>query len=133
MVKKPKPKPKPKFEQFMQIEHDALLARLDAVRSAIVHAGEKGRALEADARRIIRGVLPPEYGLGTGFVASTDATGAVVLSKQLDIIIYDALRSAPLMSVGTCEVYPIEAVYGYVEVKASLTRAKDCKRPVIPS
>jgi hypothetical protein len=51
MVKKPKPKPK--FEQFMQIEHDALLARLDAVRSAIVHAGEKGRALEADARRII--------------------------------------------------------------------------------
>ena len=42
------------------------------------------------------------------------------LSQQLDIIIYDAIRSGPIIKLDTCEVFPLEAVYGYVEVKATL-------------
>ena len=47
------------------------------------------------------------------------------LSSQLDIIIYDAIRSGPIISLETCEVFPLEAVYGYVEVKATISSSSD--------
>jgi len=128
-----KPKSKPNFKEFVDIEQQGLRARLDAVRAAISHAGEKGRALEADVQKLLRSFLPAEYGLSTGFIASRTPDGNVEISKQLDIIIYDALRAAPLMTIGTSDVFPIEAVYAYVEVKASLTQSKNLKRPASSS
>ncbi len=108
-----KPKSTPNFKEFVGIEQQGLRARLDAVRAAISHAGEKGRALEADVQKLIRSFLPAEYGLSTGFIVSRTPDGNVEISKQLDIIIYDALRAAPLMTIGTSDVFPIEAVYAY--------------------
>jgi hypothetical protein len=128
-----KPKSTPNFKEFVGIEQQGLRARLDAVRAAISHAGEKGRALEADVQKLIRSFLPAEYGLSTGFIVSRTPDGNVEISKQLDIIIYDALRAAPLMTIGTSDVFPIEAVYAYVEVKASLTQSKNLKRPASSS
>jgi hypothetical protein len=64
-------------------------------------------------------MLPPEYGLTTGFVAWNSPEGSR-LSPQLDLIIYDAIRHAPLVHLETCDVMPLESVYGYVEVKASI-------------
>lgn len=100
------------------------MARLAAVRLSISHAGEKGRELELQVRRLLRELLPPEYGLTTGFVAWLSPNGPV-LSSQLDIIIYDAIRHSPLIHLDACDVLPLEAVYGYVEVKASLCSTSD--------
>lgn len=106
-----------------------LVARLDSVRSAIEHAGEKGRDLELHVWRLLRDLLPAEYGLTTGFVAF-EKDGEVQLSSQLDLIIYDAVRYSPLVHLESCDVLPLEAVYGYVEVKAVVRSSVRCiKKP----
>jgi hypothetical protein len=119
----------PKFKEFVRIEQKLLTARLDAARAAIHHAGEKGRALEFAARQLVRSFLPAEYGLSSGFVAYQEPDGTVRLSKQLDIIIFDAVRAAPLISLESCDVFPLEAIYAYVEVKATLSTSKNLRNP----
>jgi len=109
----------PEFGELSQIEEELLAAKLRAVRKSITHAAEKGRALEAEVANFLRGLLPAEYGISTGFVVYHTKNGPK-LSPQLDIIIYDAIRSGPIARLSTCDVFPLEAVYGYVEVKASI-------------
>lgn len=114
----------PQFYVLAKIEEDSLLAKLEAVRNTISHAGEKGRSLETEISNLLRAFLPAEYGLSTGFVAYHTSNG-VRLSTQLDIIIYDSLRCGPIARLGSCDVFPLEAVYGYVEVKVSLQSSSD--------
>lgn len=117
----------PDFASLSRIEEQLLAARLDAVRKSITHSGEKGRAVEQQVRRLLRELLPPEYGLTTGFVVWLSPDGPA-LSSQLDIIIYDAVRYGPLIHPETCDVLPLEAVYAYVEVKASLRSSSDAAK-----
>jgi hypothetical protein len=114
----------PDFAVLNGIEEQILAARLQAVRASLTHAGEKGRDLEFHVRRLLRDLLPAEYGLTTGFVAYVE-DGAIKLTKQLDILIYDAVRHGPLIHMETCDVLPLEAVFGYVEVKATLRSSSD--------
>jgi Domain of unknown function (DUF6602) len=114
----------PQFSELNKIEEELLVAKLQAARMAIVHAGEKGRALEHEVHTLLRSILPAEYGLSTGFIVFHTDDGPR-LSSQLDVIIYDAIRSGPLISLETCDVFPLEAVYGYVEVKATLQSSSD--------
>lgn len=113
------------FIELGRIEEQALLAKLRAVRSSIEHASEKGRSLEFEVIRVLREFLPVEYGLSSGFVAWLSPDGPK-LSPQLDVIIYDAIRFGPLIQLGPSAVFPLEAVYGYIEVKASL-RSSDAE------
>ena len=114
----------PNFSDLRQIEEKAILARLEAVRKTISHAGEKGRALESEVTKLLSTFLPKEYGLSTGFVAYHTSSG-IELSSQLDIIIYDSVRGGPLARLGSCDVFPLESVYAYVEVKASIQSTSD--------
>ena len=118
-----KPK-RPSFSKISLIEERGLLDKLQLARELISHPAEKGRSLEEEVAAILRTILPPEYGVGTGFVVFHGKQGPE-LSTQLDIIIYDAVRSGPLGRLAACEVYPIEGVYGYVEVKASINLQGD--------
>jgi hypothetical protein len=119
----------PDLNEFYKIEEASLTAKLEAIRAVMSHAGEKGRALEAEVSKLLRSILPSEYGLSTGFIAFEKEAGCFELSSQLDIIIYDAIRSGPLARFETCDVFPLEAVYGYVEVKASLCTSKKEEPP----
>lgn len=114
----------PNFLALSKIEEDLLVSRLDAARKAISHAGEKGRSLEAEVTTLLRSFLPEEYGLTTGFIVYHAQTGPT-LSPQLDIIIYDSIRSGPIARLATCDVLPLEAVYGYIEIKASIQSTSD--------
>jgi hypothetical protein len=114
----------PDFMALSKIEEDLLVSKLNAARKAISHAGEKGRSLEAEVTTLLRSFLPEEYGLTTGFIVYHAQNGPS-LSPQLDIIIYDPIRSGPIARLATCDVLPLEAVYGYVEVKASLQSTSD--------
>ena len=119
----------PDFTKLTALEEVALAARLDAIRATITHGGEKGRALEQSVLLLLRDILPAEYGLSTGFVAYR-ADGEIKLSRQLDIIIYDAVRTGPLARLTACDVFPLEAVYGYVEIKATIQSSSDeAKKP----
>lgn len=112
------------FEEFTEIENNILCSRLKAIRAVVNHSGEKGRALENTVSSFLRSILPREYGVSTGFIAYSTDEG-VKLSSQLDIIIYDALRGAPIVSLESCDIFPIEYVYAYVEVKTSVKSSSD--------
>lgn len=114
----------PDFLELSRIEEDFLTGRLEATRKSIYHAGEKGRSLEGEVMTFLRTFLPSEYALSTGFVVY-HSVGGIRLSPQLDIVIYDPLRSGPIARLTTCDVFPLEAVYGYVEVKASIVSTSD--------
>ena len=113
---------KPGFSKISDIQERALRDQLLAARELISHPAEKGRSLEGEVSAVLRELLPSEYGIGTGFIVSHTEDGPQ-LSSQLDVIIFDAIRGGPLGRLAACEVYPIENVYGYVEVKASLCLA----------
>jgi hypothetical protein len=63
---------------------------------------------------LLRRYLPRRFGIGTGFVGAAHAK-----SHQSDIIFYDALQNAPLYESEAFAIYPIEIVYGVVEVKTN--------------
>lgn len=114
----------PNFAELLRLEEAALAAQLGAVRAAITHPGEKGRGLEQHSLALLRRLLPAEYGLATGFVACAqcvaDGGHRVDLSPQIDVIIYDAVRGAPIVDLGSSQVLPLECVHAVVEVKSSL-------------
>lgn len=117
------PKP-PSFSAIARADENAFAAQLGIVREALAHQGEKGRALEAATMAILRPYLPAEYGLSTGFVVAPSADGATVMTSQLDIIIYDAVRGGPIVRLGTCDVFAYESALAWIEVKASLRSSK---------
>jgi hypothetical protein len=83
------------------------------------HAGEKGRLNETHFTSILRRYLPRRFGIGSGFVVSANKNKP--WSHQCDIIIYDALNNAPLYESPAFSIYPIEMVYGVIEVKTDIS------------
>lgn len=110
------------------VEGLSLLAKQmnEQVRLLIDHPGEKGRAAENIARSLIRAVLPKKFAIGSGFIVTS--TGK--RSPQLDIVLFDEQMNAPISLSGEIGVFPIECVYGTVEVKhrlASFTLAQTAR------
>lgn len=117
------------LEEAWTKEQELLNAQLQIARAVLDHRGEKGSSLEGYVRKFLRQCLPLQYGITTGFIAlpPKELGGEPSISKQLDVIIYDAMISAPLISFPTCDVLPLEGVLGYVEVKANLKSRDELK------
>lgn len=82
------------------------------------HNGELGRLNETHLVNLLRSYLPPKIGIGTGFIECGGADPRQ--SSQCDIVLYDALNSTPLYQSQSWSIYPIEMVYGVIEVKTAL-------------
>lgn len=80
------------------------------------HPAESGRAREQVIRAFLERLIPPDYGIDTGFVI--DALGGV--SRQVDVVIYRKQR-APVLEIGGIKHFMVESVSAVVEVKASVT------------
>ena len=80
------------------------------------HSGEKGGKREGSFKENLRKVLPARFGLGRGEVV----TSRNEVSKQCDLIIFDAERGLELLHDEGSGLYPIESVYGTIEVKSDL-------------
>jgi hypothetical protein len=61
-------------------------------------------------------MLPGRFSLGTGFAITASGRS----SSQLDLVIYDAINNAPIILEGGAGLFPIECLYGFVEVKTIL-------------
>jgi hypothetical protein len=70
--------------------------------------------------QLLRTYLPPKIGIGTGFIVS--GGDSAQQSPQCDIILYDSLNNAPLYKSDAWSIYPIEMVYGVIEVKTTLNK-----------
>ena len=117
----------PDLDELLEQEEEDLLGKLRRVRSAINHPGEKGTSLESEVCDFVRSFLPGEYGVSNGFILYHGENG-IELSPQLDVIIYDAIRSGPIVRLGSCDVFPLEAAYAYIEVKAQLASTSDAAK-----
>ena len=85
------------------------------------HNPELGRLNETHLVKLLREYLPPKIGIGTGFIVCGGSKP--LQSPQCDIIFYDNLNNAPLYKSRVWSIYPIEMVYGVLEVKTTLNRA----------
>lgn len=112
----------PSFEQLFEGNRKILQTESEYFSTLTQHPGEKGLLNESHLRKLIARYLPKKFGIGTGFVVSSK-TFPERRFKQLDLIIYDALNNAPLYQSEAFGIFPIEMVYGYIEVKTTLRNA----------
>jgi len=103
------------FQNYLNLEYDRLIARIDSFRSllphptrdAALHSGEEGRYLESIFETFLRERLPASCGVGTGFIVNTNSG---VTSYQTDILVYDRMNYAPISDYGSAVVLPHPSV-----------------------
>jgi len=109
---------RPHLQAKFRAESQALTARMDAGRAGGKHTYEKGMRREQAAIEFLREFLPPRYGVARGEIV--DSKGGV--SRQCDIVVYDALHAPVLQRAEASQLFPAECVYAVIEVKPSLDR-----------
>jgi hypothetical protein len=90
------------------------------ILSQIPHHGERGHQLEKALARVIEPYLPRRFGLGTGHVIGSEPFGKDAQSLQTDIVLYDALDTAPLFVGQDYKIFWYETVHAVIEVKSKL-------------
>jgi hypothetical protein len=95
-------------------------------KSLIKHKGEKGRILESVVKSALCTMLPRRFSLGSGFAITSSGKS----SQQLDLVIYDTLDNSPITFEGGIWLFPIECIYGFVEVKSILNEDASKAPPV---
>ena len=88
--------------------------------SSIKHNGDKGNARENILRKFLKesGYIPDKFGISDGSSHVISTTGHI--SDQTDLLIYDKLNSPRLMSIEDIQYFPVESVYGIIEVKSNI-------------
>lgn len=85
------------------------------------HHGNRGNYREDTlAKFLMEGKIPKQYNIGSGEIISRYSES----SKQIDLIIYDSLKSIQFVSSESIQIYPIESIYGVIEVKSKLSKTK---------
>jgi hypothetical protein len=99
---------------------DRMLADFE-ITSQHTHKGTRGAAREDVLREFLsEGRLPPKYGLGAGEIAGRVRD----VSRQCDIIVYDKIDGLSLLYGEHNQIFPIDAVYGIIEVKSRLSKSE---------
>ena len=99
-------------------ELQSKMARLDGLIGA-KHWYSVGSYKEALIREQIGTKVPRQFEVGTGFVLSVTGRGRVI-SKQIDVLVWDSQRHSPIFRDGDFVVIPPEACRAAIEVKGSL-------------
>lgn len=94
------------------------------ISAEINHRGSKGSFRETALRDFLKsGRLPQRYGVGTGEIIGP----ARNVSRQSDLVVFDQLNGLALLLSDSVQVYPIESVYGVIEVKSALSKQEFVK------
>jgi len=109
-------------------ECDKLLRGVDLFRELLpsqktkgsIHNGEEGRFIENLVIEFLRNSLPSQLEVSSGFVVSSRDVG--VKSGQIDILIYDKNRYAPIMKYGDAVVIHDKSLIAAISVKKNITR-----------
>jgi hypothetical protein len=98
--------------KYLAAYSDDLLAKSRRIDHLINHTGTVGTYREELLRGTLRQLLPKRFEASTGFIQDCP--------RQLDIIIWDAMRYSPLFREQEVVVVPGAAVRGIIEVKTTL-------------
>ncbi len=86
--------------------------------STVPHNALKGSEAEELVRRFLRDHIPKRFDVGAGFVIDPEDT----VSRQTDLIIYDAYNCPVYRASEGAGIFPSDNVAAVVEVKSRLTR-----------
>jgi hypothetical protein len=96
----------------------AASSQLDAARKIIAHRTTRGTIAENAVRAIIAPLLPPRFGVASGFLLTTAAQA----SQQIDVLVFDRLDASPVYEdQGFVVVSPEMAVLA-MEVKSAMNK-----------
>jgi hypothetical protein len=110
------------LEKLMEGTISQLRLEADYFSTLTTHNPEKGRLNETHLVKMLRRYLPPKFGIGTGFIMAGGER--IIQSSQCDIIIFDAVNNAPFYFSDAWQIYPIEMVYGVIEVKTKINKSE---------
>ena len=105
--------------------HHAEMLGAYAKSKDIKHPRDVGSAREEILRKFLveSGHLPKRYAVSERSARVSSTTGHV--SKEIDILLYDALDSISLMKrENVYEVLPVESIYGVIQVKSRLNKGE---------
>ena len=85
------------------------------ISADLEHKGVKGALRESLMSELLRPMLPPDFGVATGIIISSDD----IQSAQQDIIVYNKRILPPFLTNGPALV-PVESVVATIEVKSTL-------------
>src|SRR5437867_2123723 len=88
--------------------------------STVPHNQLKGDQAADLVRRFLNAHLPKRFSAGSGFVIDDRDN----ISKQTDVLIYDALNCPVYRADETAGIYPSDNVAAVVEVKSVLDKGK---------
>lgn len=97
-----------------------LQAEFDFLSSQFKNRLSAGEAREYVLKELLRNYLPQKLGVGSGMVI--DSRGAK--SRQIDIVIYDALNTPVMYAADNLQIFPVECVYAVIEVKSHLNSSE---------
>ncbi len=98
---------------------DKLQLDFEAISSEINHLGNRGSYRENTLKNFLNaGKLPKRFGVGSGEIIGPKQK----VSKQSDLIIFDQLDGMSLAYSENVQIYPIEVVFGLIEVKSKLSK-----------
>lgn len=95
-----------------------LRAQFEYTRSSQPHAGSKGQAVEGILKDFLNAHLPRRFHATTGIVIDYDNS----LSRQTDVIVYDALSSPIYQASEVSQIIPADSVAAAIQVKTSLDK-----------
>lgn len=111
-------------KQYYRALQETFRLESEILTSVLPHLGERGRNDEERFRRFLEKVLPKRFSIGTGFIVCSEPD--VPISNQADIVLFDEIYNSPLHRELSAMVFPVEMVYGAIEVKGRLAK-KDLK------
>ena len=86
--------------------------------SSVPHNALKGHEAEKLIRQFLEGHLPKRFGVGSGFIIDPRDK----ISKQQDVVIYDAFNCPVYRASEEAAIFPSDNVAAVVEVKSTLDK-----------
>ena len=108
----------PGIKAYYEALRDIFALESRVLTASLPHRGERGRNDEERFRSFLAKVLPRRFSIGSGFLVCSNPS--VPASRQVDTVIFDEIYNSPLHRELAAYVFPIEMVYGTVEVKGLL-------------
>jgi hypothetical protein len=117
-------------DYFADVAKEMRLRSASIKRDFASHRPSGGRNREDLVARFLEEHLPKQFGVDTGLLISPSGC----FSSQVDLVVVDHLRNAPLHASRPEKLWPIESAYVLFEVKTQLTptniadAVKKCRR-----
>jgi len=107
------------IEAFFKDARETINLKFKGWEKDLPHPGEKGGVRQRRVADLLSEVLPKRYGIGSGHIVAS--SGDVLMSPQIDIVVFDAIDGIELPVDDYYSLFPIESVFATIEVKSRLT------------